>query len=578
MSLPDTTKNPPIPFTVWRVNMRTQTLSREPIPTAWDHLGGRGLLARILVDEVDPLCNPLARENKLVFAPGLLVGHMLSSTDRISIGAKSPLTGGIKESNAGGSTGLKLTHLGIKTLIIEDQPTERRWWILHLSVNGARFEPADDLTGHGVYQTAEILLERYGKDVGIALIGPGGEMQLASAGIQNLDKDRVPSRIAARGGIGAVMGSKRLKAIIIDNHNGQKPPIHDPAAYKQAQKEYTQSLMAHPQTAVYQDYGTAAMVKMCDGFGAIPTRSFSAGQFEDADRISGEYMRKVLLERAGDSETSHACMSGCAIRCSNVYGGVDGKAIVSPVEYETIGLLGSNLGIDDLDTIAALNYELNDIGLDTIEIGAALGVAAEAGLLKFGDSESVLDMIKEIRRGTDLGKILGNGASTTGRSYSVERVPSVKGQAMSAYDPRAIKGTGVTYATSPQGADHTCGLTIRTKVDHLDPKGQVDLSKNVQYNMAGYDCLGACVFAGFGFAASPASVARLLNARYGWDVDDDILGALGQETIQIEREFNSQAGFTNQDDRIPEWMIREPLPPHNAVFDVPDAELDGIFD
>jgi len=578
MSNPDITKKHQPPFAVWRVNMRTQTLSKEPIPANWERLGGRGLLARILVDEVDPQCNPLARENKLVFAPGLLVGYMLSSTDRISIGAKSPLTGGVKESNAGGSTGLKLTHLGIKTLIIEDQPTEPRWWILHLSVNGARFEPADDLAGHGVYQTAEILLERYGKDVGIALIGPGGEMQFAAAGIQNLDKDRVPSRIAARGGIGAVMGSKHLKAIIIDNHNGQKPPIHDTAAFKLAQKEYTQSLIAHPQTAIYQDYGTAAMVKMCDSFGAIPTRSFSEGQFEGADRISGEYMRKVLLERAGESETSHACMAGCTIRCSNVYSGADGISIVSPLEYETIGLLGSNLGIDDLDTIAALNYEVNDIGLDTIEVGAALGVAVEAGLLKFGDGESTLDMIKEIRRGTDLGKILGNGASTTGRSYGVERVPSVKGQAMSAYDPRTIKGTGVTYATSPQGADHTCGLTIRAKVDHLNPNGQVDLSRSAQYNMAGYDCLGACVFAGFGFAAAPGSIAKLLNARYGWDVDDDILGALGQETIQIEREFNSRAGFTNRDDRIPEWMTCEPLPPLNAVFDVPDAELDAIFD
>ncbi len=567
-----------IPFSIWRVNVRNRTFSRESIPQNWERLGGRGLLARVLLDEVDPTCNPLGPENKLVFAPGLLVGHMVSSSDRISIGAKSPLTGGIKESNAGGSTGLKLTHLGIKALIIEGQPPEPGWWLLHLSVDGTRFERADEFSGMGVFDVAPALLERYGKDVGIALIGPGGEMRLASAGIQNLDKDRVPARIAARGGIGAVMASKGLKAIIIDNSNGQKPPIANYPAFKAAQNEFTQALMSHPQTAVYRDYGTAAMVKMCNGFGGIPTRNFSQGQFEGAERISGEYMRKTQLERGGECDTSHACMAGCTIRSSNVYGGPDGKAIVSPLEYETIGLMGSNLGIEDLDTIARMNYAVNDLGLDTIEIGAALGVAAEAGLLEYGDGRRALELIDEIRQGTPLGRVLGTGAALTGKTFAIDRIPIVKGQAMSAYDPRAIKGTGVTYATSPQGADHTCGLTIRAKVDHLDPNGQVKLSRGAQYNMAGYDTLGACIFAGFGYAAAPGSIAKLLNTRYGWDVGEDILQVLGRETIQLEREFNRQAGFTRRDDRLPEWMTSEPLSPHNAVFDVPEAELDTIFD
>jgi aldehyde:ferredoxin oxidoreductase len=160
----------------------------------------------------------------------------------------------------------------------------------------------------------------------------------------------------------------------------------------------------------------------------------------------------------------------------------------------------------------------------------------------------------------------------------VKRVPAVKGQAMSAYEPRAIKGTGVTYATSPQGADHTCGLTIRSKIDHLDPNGQVGLSRSVQVNMAGYDSLGACIFAGFGFAASPLTIRNLLNARYDWNVGEDILQVIGRETIDLEREFNRRAGFTPAHDRLPEYMRREALPPHNAVFDVPDEELDRIFD
>jgi aldehyde:ferredoxin oxidoreductase len=576
--MPTSEQLPENPMLVWRINVRTQTLQREPVPPTWERLGGRGLLARILVDEVPPACDPLGVHNKLVFAPGLLVGHMLSSCDRISVGAKSPLTGGIKESNAGGSTGLQMTYLGIKALILEDQPDGSDWTLLHLSPGGARFEPAGELAGLGVYAAAERLLERFGSKVALSLIGPGGEMELLTAGIQNLDKDRIPSRINARGGMGAVMGSKRIKAIVIDASQGSKPPIADREAFRQAQKEFNQALMAHPQTASYAEYGTAGMTRLTQAFGALPTRNFAAGQFTGAERISGEYMRQLLLDRGGESEPTHACMAGCTIRCSNVFGGADGKTLVSPLEYETIGLMGSNLEIDDLDAIARMNWEVNDIGLDTIDIGAALGVAAEAGLLQFGDGQRALALVREIRQGTPLGRLIGSGAATAGKVLGVRRVPAIKGQAISAYDPRTIKGTGVTYLTSPQGADHTAGLTIRAKVDHLDPKGQAKLSRTVQINMAGYDTLGACVFAGFGFGAAPRTIAALLNARYGWEVDTDILRVLGRETISLELQFNQMAGFTKADNRPPEWMLREPVPPFNAVFDVPEEDVDTIFD
>lgn len=563
---------------IWRVNMREQTLVREPVPENWVHLGGRGLLARIMVDELPPDCDPLGPRNKLIFAPGLLTGHRLSSCDRLSVGGKSPLTGGVKESNAGGRTGLHMAYLGIKALILAERPSQSGWWVLHLSQDGARFVPADDLAGLGVYDAAPKLLEQYGDKCAISLIGPGGEMRLTGAGIQNIDKDKTPSRINARGGLGAVLGSKGIKAIVFDMTGCDKPAIADPQAWKAAQKAYNKALMGHPQTQSYADYGTAAMTRMTNAFGAIPTRGFSAGQFEGADKISGEALRELLLQRGGASETTHACMAGCTIRCSNVFGGPDGEEIVSPVEYETIGLMGSNLGIDSLDTIARLNWEVNDLGLDSIEIGAALGVAAQAGLLGFGDGDRALELVREIRRGSALGRALGNGAAAMGRLYGVERVPVVKGQAISAYDPRAIKGTGVTYATTPQGADHTCGLTIRAKVDHLDPQGQVELSRSAQMSMAGYDTLGACVFAGFGFAAAPETIRDLLNAKYGWAVSDNILQELGREAIMLEREFNKRAGFTAVDDRLPEWMTREPLPPHNAVFDVPETELDRIWE
>jgi aldehyde:ferredoxin oxidoreductase len=565
-------------FNVWRVNMRERTLKLDPVPDSWQSSGGRGLSARILLDEIDPTCEPLGRGNKLVFAPGLLVGHMLSSCDRISIGAKSPLTGGIKEANAGGRTGLQLSHLGIKALILEEKPAEPGWWVMHLSAQGVKFEPADDLLGLGVYESAAKLLDRFGPKIAIALIGPGAEMKLRAAGIQNLDKDRVPARIAARGGLGAVMASKGLKAIMIDGATGQKPPIAHPEAFKAAQKEYTQSVMNHPQSKVYRDFGTVGVLALCQQYGAIPVRNFSRGALEDLDKLAAETMRDVLLHRGGDCEPAHACMAGCTIQSSNVFGDVDGKAVVSPLEYETVGLMGSNLGIEDFDAIARLNWEVNDLGLDTIEIGAALGVAVDAGLMEFGDERRAMELLHEIRLGTPLGRVIGNGPLMVGQVFGVERVPVVKGQAISAYDPRAIKGTGVTYATSPQGGDHTSGLTIRAKVDHLDPKGQAAVSRTAQINMAGYDTLGACIFAGFGYAAVPGVISNLLNARYDWETGADILQVLGRETLKTEREFNRRAGFTRAHDRLPEWMRREPLPPTNAVFDVPEEDLDTLFD
>ncbi len=564
---------------VWRINSRSHSLDRELVPPAWQRYGGRALIARIMLDEVPPTCDPLGKENKLIFAPGLLVGHMLSSTDRISVGGKSPLTRGIKESNAGGRTGLHMTHMGMHALIIEDQPTEPGLSILHLSQSGAQWESANDIASMGVYETAGKLIDRYGDQVAIALIGPGGEMRMKAAGIQNLDKDRVPARIAARGGLGAVMASKGLKAIVFDRTGGSKPAIADAEAFKAASKDYTKSVLEHPQSITYRDYGTAAMAHMCDGFGALPTRNFSSGQFDNVDKISGETLREFILERGKPSDPSHACMAGCTIRCSNIFGGEDGEMIVSPLEYETIGLMGSNLGINSLDTIARMNWQVNDLGLDSIEIGAALGVAADAGIMKWGDGDKALELIAEIRKGTELGRTLGDGALATGIKYGIERVPVVKGQAMSAYEPRAIKGTGLTYATSPQGADHTAGLTIRAKVNHLDPKVQREVSLNAQLNMAGYDSIGACIFAGFGYAATPdAVVKRLLTARYGWEnLPDNILQELGKAAIKMEREFNRQAGFTPKDDRLPAWMTREPLPPHNAVFDVDEQDLDSIF-
>jgi aldehyde:ferredoxin oxidoreductase len=373
------------------------------------------------------------------------------------------------------------------------------------------------------------------------------------------------TRISARGGLGAVMGAKRLKALVFDKPRSKKPAVRDSKLFQDASRQYLKALQEHPQTSeVYTEYGTAAMVNMCNTRGGMPTRNFSSGTFEAAEAISGETIRILNESRGGD--ISHACMAGCIIKCSNIYVGEDGQKLVTPLEYETIGLMGSNLGIEEPDIIAQLNDVANDLGLDSIDVGAALGVAAEAGYM----------MMEEVRIGSPLGRIIANGAALAGQVLGVRRVPVVKNQAISAYDPRAIKGTGVTYATSPQGADHTSGLTIRAQIDHLKPEGQVELSRTTQFKMAGYDSLGACIFGGFGLDAK--LTRDLINGRYEWGVDENYLSDLGRQTIAMEREFNHRAGFTAADDRLPEWMTQEQLPPFNTVFDVHEDELDAIFD
>jgi aldehyde:ferredoxin oxidoreductase len=426
---------------IWRVNVRTREWRRAPVPQAWQRLGGRGLIARILLEEVPPSADPLGPDNRLIFAPGLLGGHMLSSADRVSVGGKGPLTGTVKEANAGGRTGLALARLGIQALILEDQAPDG-WWVLHLSAEGARFDPADNLSGLGVYETAARLRERYGRNVAAAIIGPAGERRMRAAAILHLDKDGVPGRASARGGLGALMGSRRFKAVVVDDRGGAPPPLADPQAFRALRERYNQALLAHPQTHTYHDYGTPAMVAMCNAFGGLPTRGFSQGQFEGADAIGGEALRETILARGGEGDPSHACMPGCIICCSNVFPDAQGRAVVSPLEYETIALMGSNLGLDDLETIARLNWHANDIGVDTIEVGAALGVAARGGVWSFGDGAAALSLMDEIRRATPLGRILGNGAVATGQAFGVLQVPAVKGQASRPTTPAPSRAPG----------------------------------------------------------------------------------------------------------------------------------------
>ncbi|MBI3764256.1 MAG: aldehyde ferredoxin oxidoreductase, partial [Chloroflexi bacterium] len=457
-----------------------------------------------------------------------------------------------------------------------------------LDEHGARFESALPYLGLGNEATAKALIDKYGDDYVVVSIGQAGEMQLGAAAIAVTDANGQPFRMAARGGMGAVMGSKGLKAILIRRIAARDGALARDAA-RSATIAFHKFVAPSPRVKVLREYGTASTVMLTQMLGGLPTRNFSAGQFEHAEAIGGEALRDIILSRGGEGAPTEACMDGCLIQCSNIFADAEGRLSAAPLEFETIGLVGANLGLESLDEVARINRLCNDLGLDTIEIGAALGVMMEAAetdtapvelrelLPRFGDGAPAAEIVAEIARGTRLGKLLASGVVAVGKALGVRRVPAVKGQAMSAYDPRAIKGTGVTYATSPQGADHTAGLTVFAQVDHRDPTKAVALSRASQLQRAAYDALGLCVFNIGATGARPDLVLAMLKSTYGLDLPPDWLDSLGRRVIDLERAFNRAAGFTDSDDRLPDFLTHETLPPTGSVFDVPEVELDQLW-
>jgi len=420
-------------------------------------------------------------------------------------------------------------------------------------------------------------------------IGPAGEMKLAAASIACTDMELRPTRHAGRGGVGAVMGSKGIKAIVIDDAGAKMRSPKDPEAFKDATKRWVEGLRKHPVTGQgLPAYGTNVLTNVVNEAGGYPTKNFMWGRFDNCSKISGETQAALENERGGAGSATHGCHRGCVIRCSGTYYNKDGHYLTKQPEYETVWAHGGNCGIDDLDSIAMLDRLDDDFGVDTIEMGATIGVAMEAGLAKFGDAQAAINLVKEVGKGTPLGRILGSGAALTGKVFGVERVPVVKGQSMPAYDPRGVQGIGVTYATSPMGADHTAGYAVATnllgvggKVDPLKPEGQAELSRNLQIATAGLtDSTGMCLFIAFAIMDQPETLQALIdsiNAFFGLKLTANDLTELGKSVLKKERDFNMRAGFTSKDDRLPEFFKKEALPPHNVTFKVTDKDLDSVF-
>lgn len=562
---------------VLRTDMKSLTVSRQPLPEKYRYLAGRALSAEYILDEVAGYVEPLGPNNKLFITCGLLAGTTVSSANRLSIGAKSPLTGGIKESNAGGIAAMKMGRLGLRAIVVENLPVSEDWYVLFVNKDGAGLRQANHLAGKLINEKASLLYEEYGAKVGLILIGPAGEKRLLTAGIANNDPGGAPARFSGRGGLGAVMGSKRLLAIVLDDAGCSLPAPAQPADFQAVVREFHQLLLSTPQTGeVFPKYGTAAMTALTNAMGGLPTRNFSDGRFEGADKINGEAVYQTIVERGGEGNPTHACMPGCLIRCSNVYPDKDGKTLVTPLEYETISLMGSNLAVDDLDAIARANKLCNDYGVDTIELGCAIGVAMEAGVAKFGDQEALLSLMEEVVADTWLGRILASGSVVTGKVLGNRRVPAVKGQGMPGYEPRGVKGTAVTYATSAMGADHTAGNVVRANVKHHMKDGQVPLSGNAQVGVGMLDAIGFCMM------VAPALkdrdiLAAMINALHGWTLTAQDLNDMTHRFLRAELEFNRRAGFTTVHDRLPEHFYEEPNPATGAVYDFTDDDLKELI-
>jgi len=571
---------------ILRVNLTDLTTRIEETPGEWAGLGGRALTSTIVAREVPPACHPLGPNNKLVFAPGLLSGTSASNSGRLSCGAKSPLTGGIKESNVGGTAAQMFARLGIKALIVEGMPKGAAWYGLRVTKDGVAIQEEQELIGKNNFAVLEAIEGRLGKKAGVLSIGTAGEMRVTAANISVRD----PSgklRSHGRGGLGAVMGSKRVKFITIEDEGAPGIQLADPDKFKAASRIFTKALMDHPVSGTgLPTYGTNVLVNILHEAGGLPTRNFTAGRFDGHESICGETMHETIVARGG--KPRHGCHAGCVIQCSQVYNDKDGNYLTSGFEYETIWGLGANCTITDLDEIATADSIMDDLGIDSIETAVAFGVAMEAGILPWGDGKEVLRILREeVGQGTALGRVIASGAGAVGRTYGITRVPVVKNQGIPAYDPRSVKGIGITYATTPMGADHTAGYTIATnilnvggQVDPLKKDGQVELSRNLQIATAAIDSTGMCIFVAFPALDIPECLPALIdmiNARFGAELTGDDVVALGKTVLKTERGFNMAAGMTSVHDRLPEFFRTDPVAPHNAVWDFTDEEVDAFW-
>jgi len=564
---------------ILRVNLTKMESSWDAVPEAYSGMGGRGLSSAIISAEVPAMVDAMGPDNIIVLAPGILAATTFPNNGRLSVGGKSPLTGTIKEANAGGVAAQKIARLGIAAVIIEGAASDPIKIVI--KNDEVTFHSADQLWGKGNFAAVDLLKEEY-PGTALITIGPAGEKGLKASAIIVTTHDH-HLRAAARGGLGAVLGAKKVKAIVIDDSGGPGIVVAEPERFKEASKKVADIILKHPLIGGLRAFGTPLLVGLMNEMGGLATKNFSRGKFDGAEKIGGEALAKVLGERKNAS-AAHGCMRGCLVQCSQIYTDEKGEVITSGLEFETVGLAGSNCEVDDLDAIARFDRACDDLGLDTIDVGGAIGVAMEAGRIPWGDGAKLAEVVESIYKDDPLGLLVGNGCTATGKALGVTRIPTVKGQALSAYDPRILKGTGVTYATSTMGADHTCGNAVPSPAnpgyDASSPKGQNEISAFLQSYFAAIDSLGMCLFASLPLLDAPELQQHLVDvvsAKLGIELSPSYVLEMGRSVCCQERKFNELAGFGPKDDRLPEFFSKEQLIPGGSLFDVSDEDLDKVY-
>ncbi len=564
-----------------RVDVNNSEVKTENLKEEYRLLGGRSLITQFLTDEVNPMCDPLGAENKLLFVNGVYAGTNVSTAHRLNVGGKSPLTGGIKESNTGGLAATYMAGHGIKMIVIDDIPKDDNWKIIHIDADGnITLKPADGYLGLNTYGIVEKGLNEYGNDVAVFGIGRSGEKLYNIAGIAFSEyKTNHPCRLAARGGLGALMGSKKIKAVIIEKpKNKYQPELADEAAFKEAAMAYNKKLAELAPASPIGMFGSYALAQATSETAVLPVRNFSGEFVRDMENFSVEHITEKILSRGGSN--SVACQPGCVIKCSNTYNDKDGKFLTAGFEYETIGLCGSNLDITDMDTIAKIDRFCDDFGVDTISTGAALGVCMDAGHIEWGKAEDVFRLLNEMDEGTEFGKLLGEGPDAVGKHLGHNRIPTVKKQSIAAYEPRNLQATGITYATTAMGGDHTCGPSLGITPGFVDDTGsqfQPYVSQLLQL-LTNFVDNGLCLFPVAILGLETAEyMSKMYSAMYGVKFDQADLMQYSMKQISMEKEWNARAGFTNEDDRLPDFFYDEPSPATGARFEIKPEVLDTIL-
>lgn len=571
---------------ILRVNLNDKSIKIEKIDMddAKKYIGGRGLGSKILYDEIDPKIDPLDPENKLIFMTGPMTGTYATCAGRFNVIAKAPLTGTIGAANSGGHFGPELKFAGYDGIIFEGKADSQMY--LHINNDDIELKDASHIWGKDVMETTDILLKETEEDARVACIGPAGENQVLFATVMN-DKDRA----AGRSGLGAVMGSKNLKAVVVRGNKGVG--VADKDLFQEAVLEARNKIRKDPITGIdggLATYGTQVLVDILNDAHSLPTNNWQASRFEGAENINGEYLKENYLIR------NKSCFA-CNIGCGRVIKIPDGeyKGIVAGPEYEAGWSYGASCGVDDMNAIDKANHVCNMLGMDPITLGATIACAMELyekGIitkedlggkeLEFGDAEGILEWTEKTGYREGFGDLLALGSYRMAEKFGhPEYSMSVKKQEMPAYDGRAIQGMALEYATSNRGGCHVRGyltspeiLGVPEKTDPLTTEGKPELLKTFQDLTGLVDSSDICLFTTF--ALGLPEIAKMLRGATGLDYSDEEMLQIGERIWNLERMFNIEAGFSKEDDTLPPRLLNEPVKSGPAKGKV--AELDDMLD